>query len=116
VLVTRIGDLLGIPRGFIVNFVLNTYASRFPNGRCRGADVQERLAAASDSSSSLFPWVRDIAVLRTRGAPRTRKADSRTHGNRLSLSPRRRQALLNVTPRIFHSGICLRTYFSTKSR
>ena len=49
VLVTRIGDLLGFPRGAIVNFVLRHVRKQIPAWRMPGASPSRaRWAAGSD--------------------------------------------------------------------
>jgi long-chain acyl-CoA synthetase len=84
VLVTRIGDLLGIPRGFIVNFVLKHVRKQIPPWKMPGSSTFKSALGAGLGlkleSASLGP--EDIAFLQyTGGTTGVAKAAILTHRN-----------------------------------
>src|SRR6202166_4662644 len=84
VLVTRIGDLLGIPRGFIVNFVLKHVRKQIPAWSMPGASTFKR-ALGSGLGLKLDPVPltgEDVAFLQyTGGTTGVAKAAVLTHRN-----------------------------------
>src|SRR6202140_4150519 len=84
VLVTRIGDLLGVPRGFIVNFVLKHVRKQIPAWNMRGASTFKS-ALGSGLGLKLEPvplGPEDIAFLQyTGGTTGIAKAAMLTHRN-----------------------------------
>jgi len=84
VLITRIGDLLGVPRGFIVNFVLRHVRKQIPAWSMPGASTFKR-ALGSGLGQKLEPVPlagEDIAFLQyTGGTTGGAKAAVLTHRN-----------------------------------
>ena len=84
VLVTRIGDLLGVPHGFIVNFVLKYVRKQIPDWKMPGASTFKR-ALGSGLGLKLDPVPlggEDIAFLQyTGGTTGVAKAAVLTHRN-----------------------------------
>jgi long-chain acyl-CoA synthetase len=84
VLITRIGDLLGVPRGFIVNFVLKHVRKQIPDWTMPGASTFKR-ALGSGLGLKLEPVPlggEDIAFLQyTGGTTGVAKAAILTHRN-----------------------------------
>jgi long-chain acyl-CoA synthetase len=84
VLITRIGDLLGVPRGFIVNFVLRHVRKQIPAWSMPGASTFKR-ALGSGLGQKLEPVPlagEDIAFLQyTGGTTGVAKAAVLTHRN-----------------------------------
>src|SRR5260370_20127476 len=84
VLVTRVGDLLGIPRGFIVNFVLKYVRKQIPEWKMPGTTTFKS-ALGSGLGLKLEPVPlagEDIAFLQyTAGTTRVAKAAVLTHRN-----------------------------------
>ncbi|MGC2032474.1 MAG: AMP-binding protein [Steroidobacteraceae bacterium] len=84
VLVTRIGDLLGVPRGFIVNFVLKYVRKQIPDWKMPGASTFKR-ALGSGLGLKLDPVPlggEDVAFLQyTGGTTGVAKAAVLTHRN-----------------------------------
>jgi long-chain acyl-CoA synthetase len=84
VLVTRIGDLLGIPKGFIVNFVLKYVRKQIPDWKMPGASTFKR-ALGGGLGLKLEPvplGPADIAFLQyTGGTTGVAKAAVLTHRN-----------------------------------
>jgi long-chain acyl-CoA synthetase len=87
VLVTRIGDLLGVPRGFIVNFVLRHVRKQIPPWSMPGAS-SFKSALGSGLGQTLEPIPlggEDIAFLQyTGGTTGVAKAAILTHRNMVS--------------------------------
>jgi long-chain acyl-CoA synthetase len=84
VLVTRIGDLLGVPRGFIVNFVLKYVRKQIPDWRMPGASTfKSALGAGLGLKLEPVPLASgDIAFLQyTGGTTGVAKAAILTHRN-----------------------------------
>src|ERR1700722_18889640 len=84
VLITRIGDLLGVPRGFIVNFVLKYVRKQIPDWKMPGASTFKR-ALGSGLGLKLDPVPlggEDVAFLQyTGGTTGVAKAAVLTHRN-----------------------------------
>jgi len=84
VLITRIGDLLGVPRGVIVNFVLKYVRKQIPDWKMPGASTFKR-ALGSGLGLKLEPVPlggEDIAFLQyTGGTTGVAKAAMLTHRN-----------------------------------
>jgi long-chain acyl-CoA synthetase len=84
VLVTRIGDLLGVPRGFLVNFVLKYLRKQIPQWNMPGSSTFKS-ALGSGLGLKLEPVVlgpQDIAFLQyTGGTTGVAKAAVLTHRN-----------------------------------
>jgi long-chain acyl-CoA synthetase len=84
VLVTRIGDLLGVPRGFIVNFALKYVRKQIPEWKMQGASTFKS-ALGSGLGLKLKPVTlgsQDIAFLQyTGGTTGVAKAAILTHRN-----------------------------------
>ena len=84
VLVTRIGDLLGVPRGFIVNFVLKYVRKQIPEWKMPGATTfKSALGAGLGLKLERVPLgPQDIAFLQyTGGTTGVAKAAVLTHRN-----------------------------------
>ena len=84
VLVTGIGDLLGVPRGFIVNFVLKHVRKQIPNWKMPGASTfKSALGAGLGLKLETVPLgSEDIAFLQyTGGTTGVAKAAVLTHRN-----------------------------------
>jgi long-chain acyl-CoA synthetase len=84
VLITRIGDLLGVPRGFMVNFVLKHVRKQIPDWKMPGASTFKR-ALGSGLGLKLDPVPlggEDVAFLQyTGGTTGVAKAAVLTHRN-----------------------------------
>src|SRR5271170_7898987 len=84
VLITRIGDLLGVPRGFIVNFVLKHVRKQIPEWKMPGASMfKNALGGGLGLKLEPVPLVgEDIAFLQyTGGTTGVAKAAILTHRN-----------------------------------
>jgi long-chain acyl-CoA synthetase len=79
VLVTGVGDLLGVPKGFIVNFVLRHVRKQVPAWRCRVRVVQERLGQRAGLKIEPVPWRRGHRLPAIHGRHHRRRQGRHPH-------------------------------------